>query len=194
MVKVIYRNFVLAGSCVSWISTTVDFDSRSLRFVHFNILKNSFFHLVAPVIPSCPPLESGCEGKACFSFSKLFKLFFQTFFPSPRLTSFPRALSLESGCKDKRRNSLFPNFFNNIFKVFYNRLDCNTLKIPWPAILEGMYTGCPGKQPTKDQPPAKQKRSPTSMPRSWFVHDSSMVATIQQERLDKRQGSLITNA
>ncbi|WP_418233599.1 hypothetical protein, partial [Butyricimonas virosa] len=70
-----------------------DSDSRSLRFVHLNILKNSFFHLVAPVIPSCPPLESGCKGKACFSFSKLFKLFFQTFFQSPRLTFFPRALS-----------------------------------------------------------------------------------------------------
>ena len=119
MVKVTYRNFVLAGSCVSWISTLVDLDSRSLRFVHFNILKNSFFHLVAPVIPSCHRLESGCKGKACFSFSKLFKLFFQTFFPSPRLTSFPRALSLESGCKDKAMIPPFPNFFTIIFHLFF---------------------------------------------------------------------------
>ena len=116
--KIILQKFSLAGSCVPRISTNVDSDSRSLRFVHLNILKNSFFHLVAPVIPSCPPLESGCKGKACFSFSKLFKLFFQTFFQSPRLTFFPRALSLESGCKDKAMIPPFPNFFTIIFHLF----------------------------------------------------------------------------
>ena len=116
--KIIFQKSSLAGSCVHRISTTVDSDSRSLRFVHLNILKNSFFHLVAPVIPSCPPLESGCKGKACFSFSKLFKLFFQTFFQSPRLTFFPRALSLESGCKDKAMIPPFPNFFTIIFHLF----------------------------------------------------------------------------
>ena len=83
MVKVTYRNFVLAGSCVSWISTLVDLDSRSLRFVHFNILKNSFFHLVAPVIPSCHRLESGCKGKDFFITSKLFKRNFWSFFSNP---------------------------------------------------------------------------------------------------------------
>uniref|UniRef100_UPI0022E301A2 hypothetical protein n=3 Tax=Butyricimonas virosa TaxID=544645 RepID=UPI0022E301A2 len=116
--KIILQKFSLAGSCVPRISTNVDSDSRSLRFVHLNILKNSFFHLVAPVIPSCPPLESGCKGKACFSFSKFFKLFFQTFFQSPRLTFFPRALSLESGCKDKAMIPPFPNFFTIIFHLF----------------------------------------------------------------------------
>ena len=116
--KIILQKSYLAGSCVHRISTTVDSDSRSLRFVHLNILKNSFFHLVAPVIPSCPPLESGCKGKACFSFSKFFKLFFQTFFQSPRLTFFPRALSLESGCKDKAMIPPFPNFFTIIFHLF----------------------------------------------------------------------------
>ena len=116
--KIILQKFSLAGSCVPRISTNVDSDSRSLRFVHLNILKNSFFHLVAPVIPSCPPLESGCKGKACFSFSKFFKLFFQTFFQSPRLTFFTRALSLESGCKDKAMIPPFPNFFTIIFHLF----------------------------------------------------------------------------
>ena len=116
--KIIFQKSYLAGSCVPRISTTVDSDSRSLRCVHLNILKNSFFHLVAPVIPSCPPLESGCKGKACFSFSKFFKLFFQTFFQSPRLTFFPRALSLESGCKDKAMIPPFPNFFTIIFHLF----------------------------------------------------------------------------
>ena len=180
------------------------FDSRSLR-CSFNILKNSYSIVSQSPPLSCPPafiVKAAAKVMLIFQppnffklFSKLFSAVSKTSRPSISFKLLPSpALSLESGCKDKRRNSLFPNFFNNIFKVFYNRLDCNTLKIPWPAILEGMYTGCPGKQPTKDQPPAKQKRSPTSMPRSWFVHDSSMVATIQQERLDKRQGSLITNA
>ena len=39
--KIILQKFSLAGSCVPRISTNVDSDSRSLRFVHLNILKNS---------------------------------------------------------------------------------------------------------------------------------------------------------
>ena len=117
--KIIFQKSSLAGSCVHRISTCADSDSRSLRFVHLNILKNSsfIFSRSRSSLPS-PPLESGCKGKACFSFSKLFKLFFQTFFPSPRLTSFPRALSLESGCKDKAMIPPFPNFFTIIFHLF----------------------------------------------------------------------------
>ena len=71
------------------------------------------------IFPPVSPLESGCKGKACFSFSKLFKLFFQTFFPVPPLTSFPRALSLESGCKDKAFLSFPPNLFRSFFKLFF---------------------------------------------------------------------------
>ena len=70
------------------------------------------------IFPPVSPLESGCKGKDCFSFSKFFKLFFQTFFQSPRLTFFPRALSLESGCKDKAMIPPFPNFFTIIFHLF----------------------------------------------------------------------------
>ena len=73
------------------------------------------------IFPPVSPLESGCKGKACFSFSKLFKLFFQTFFPAPRLTSFPRALSLESGCKDKAMIHHFPNFFTVFFHLFFKK-------------------------------------------------------------------------
>ena len=73
------------------------------------------------IFPPVSPLESGCKGKACFSFSKLFKLFFQTFFPAPRLTSFPRALSLESGCKDKAMIHPFPNFFTVFFHLFFKK-------------------------------------------------------------------------
>ena len=104
----------------------VDSDSRSLRFVHFNILKNSCLSSRFPV-PSCPRPESGCKGKACFSFSKFFKLFFQTFFREPfqtllTTTSFKPflvlALSLESGCKDKAIKSFLPNFYPVIFYFF----------------------------------------------------------------------------
>ena len=135
--KIIFQKSYLAGSCVHRISTRVDSDSRSLRFVHLNILKNSFFHLVAPVIPSCPPLESGCKGKACFSFSKLFKLFFQTFFPVPRLTSFPRALSLESGCKDKAMIHHFPNFFTVFFHLFFQD---NHQNREWQKVMEKTFS------------------------------------------------------
>ena len=160
MVKVIYRNFVLAGSCVSWISTTVDFDSRSLRFVHFNILKNSFFHLVAPVIPSCHRLESGCKGKACFSFSKLFKLFFQTFFPSPRLTSFPRAISLKSGCKDKAMIPPFPNFFTIIFHLFFNP---PTNTVTGKTLGRKIFTGKTGKTTGKREGKAARPGKGTAL-------------------------------
>ena len=71
--KVIYRNFVLAGSCVSWISTTVDFDSRSLRFVHFNILKNSFFLVLALLI-----LRAKADAKIR-PFFVTFQIFFKVF-------------------------------------------------------------------------------------------------------------------
>ena len=162
MVKVIYRNFVLAGSCVSWISTLVDLDSRSLRFVHFNILKNSFFHLVAPVIPSCHRLESGCKGKACFSFSKLFKLFFQTFFPSPRLTSFPRALSLESGCKDKAMIPPFPNFFTIIFHLFF-KPPTNT--VTGKTLGRKNFTGKTGKTTGKRKGKAARPGKGTTLSR-----------------------------
>ena len=158
MVKVIYRNFVLAGSCVSWISTLVDLDSRSLRFVHFNILKNSFFHLVAPVIPSCPPLESGCKGKACFSFSK----FFQAFFLAPRLTSFPRALSLESGCKDKAMIPPFPNFFTIIFHLFF-KPPTNT--VTGKTLGRKNFTGKTGKTTGKREGKAARPGKGTTLSR-----------------------------
>ncbi len=77
--KVLFRNLFWPGHVFHESRLRVDSDSRSLRFVHFNILKNSCLSSRFPV-PSCPRPESGCKGKACFSFSKFFKLFFQTFF------------------------------------------------------------------------------------------------------------------
>ena len=120
MVKVIYRNFY-SGRVMCF----MNLDYRRFRFTlatfcSFQYLKELFFSIFISPSPDPPSLrsESGCKGKACFSFSKLFKLFFQTFFPAPRLTSFPRALSLESGCKDKAMIPPFPNFFTIIFHLF----------------------------------------------------------------------------
>ena len=104
----------------------MNLDYRRFRFTlatfcSFQYLKELFFSIFISPSPDPPSLrsESGCKGKACFSFSKLFKLFFQTFFPAPRLTSFPRALSLESGCKDKAMIPPFPNFFTVFFHLFF---------------------------------------------------------------------------
>ena len=120
MVKVIYGNFYYGR-----VMCFMNHDYRRFRFTlatfcSFQYLKELFFSIFISPSPDPPSLrsESGCKGKACFSFSKLFKLFFQTFFQSPRLTFFPRALSLESGCKDKAMIPPFPNFFTIIFHIF----------------------------------------------------------------------------
>ena len=104
----------------------MNLDYRRFRFTLATFCSSQYLKelfvscfLSLSIFPPVSPLESGCKGKACFSFSKLFKLFFQTFFPSPRLTSFPRALSLESGCKDKAMIPPFPNFFTIIFHLFF---------------------------------------------------------------------------
>ena len=103
----------------------MNLDYRRFRFTLATFCSSQYLKelfvscfLSLSIFPPVSPLESGCKGKACFSFSKLFKLFFQTFFQSPRLTFFPRALSLESGCKDKAMIPPFPNFFTIIFHLF----------------------------------------------------------------------------
>ena len=87
-------------------------DSRSLRFVHLNILKNSsfIFSRSRSSLPA-PPLESSCKGKACFSISKFFQAFFQTFFPAPRFNLFPLAPSLsKAGAKIRQSFPFFQIF------------------------------------------------------------------------------------
>ena len=104
----------------------MNLDYRRFRFTlatfcSFQYLKELFFSIFISPSPDPPSLrsESGCKGKAYFSLSKFFQAFFQTFFLAPRLTSFPRALSLESGCKDKAMIPPFPNFFTIIFHLFF---------------------------------------------------------------------------
>ena len=76
--KIIFQKSSLAGSCVHRISTRVDSDSRSLRCVHLNILKNSSCHFHRPRFFRS---ESGCKDKAFLSFlPNLFRSFFKLFF------------------------------------------------------------------------------------------------------------------
>lgn len=153
----------------------VDSDSRSLRFVHFNILKNSCLSSRFPV-PSCPRPESGCKGKACFSFSKFFKLFFQTFFREPFQTllatiSFKPflvlALSLESGCKDKAIKSFLPNFYPVIFYFFTTYCSTVNCKCSFSRLTCGKYQvtagPLPGKNTIASLVPTNQRRPRTSL-------------------------------
>ena len=145
----------------------MNLDSRRFRFTlatfcSFQYLKELFFSIF--ISPSPDPLslrsESGCKDKACFSFSKLFKLFFQTFFPSPRLTSFPRALSLESGCKDKAMIPPFPNFFTIIFHLFF-KPPTNT--VTGKTLGRKIFTGKTGKTTGKREGKAARPGKGTAL-------------------------------
>ena len=106
MVKVTLQKFLFWQGHVYESRLASISDSRSLRFVHLNILKNSsfIFSRSRSSLPA-PPLESGCKGKACFSISKFFQAFFQTFFPAPRFYLSPPQ---EPGWKNVREKSFSP--------------------------------------------------------------------------------------
>ena len=86
--RIIYRNFVLAGSCV------MNLDCRRFRFTLATLfiftsilLKNSSCHFHRHRFFRS---ESGCKDKAFFRYiPNLFRSFFQTFFERPRLRLFP---------------------------------------------------------------------------------------------------------
>ena len=181
MVKVIYRNFY-SGRVMCF----MNLDYRRFRFTlatfcSFQYLKELFFSIFISPSPDPPSLrsESGCKGKACFSFSKLFKLFFQTFFLAPRLTSFPRALSLESGCKDKAMIPPFPNFFTIIFHLFF-KPPTNT--VTGKTLGRKNFTGKTGKTTGKREGKAARPGKGTALSPgkhlSWTpvnVFDSSLI-------------------
>ena len=109
----------------------VDLDSRSLRFVHFNILKNSLVYSIALSSPRVLVLKAGAKVRLVFHSPNFSSFFFKLFFREPFQTllstiSFKPflvlALSLESGCKDKAIKYSHPNFSNVIFEVFYKIL------------------------------------------------------------------------
>ncbi len=172
--------------CSGRVMCFMNLDYRRFRFTlatfcSFQYLKELFFSIF--ISPSPDPLslrsESGCKGKACFSFSKLFKLFFQTFFPSPRLTSFPRALSLESGCKDKAMIPPFPNFFTIIFHLFF-KPPTNT--VTGKTLGRKNFTGKTGKTTGKREGKAARPGKGTALSPgkhlSWTpvnVFDSSLI-------------------
>ena len=137
--KIIFQKSYLAGSCVHRISTTVDSDSRSLRFVHLNILKNSLplvFSRSRSSLPS-PLSKAAAKVRLVFHSPNFSSFFFKLFFPAPRLTSFPRALSLESGCKDKAMIHPFPNFFTVFFHLFFKKKHQNH---DWQNVREKTFS------------------------------------------------------
>ena len=75
--KIILQKFSLAGSCVPRISTNVDSDSRSLRFVHLNILKNSCFLVFASLILGA---KADAKIKPFFVSLQIFFKVFSNFF------------------------------------------------------------------------------------------------------------------
>ena len=172
--------------CSGRVMCFMNLDYRRFRFTlatfcSFQYLKELFFSIF--ISPSPDPLslrsESGCKGKACFSFSKLFKLFFQTFFPPPRLTSLPRALSLESGCKDKAMIPPFPNFFTVFFHLFFNP-PANTVtgKTLGRKIFTGKTGKTTGKREGKAARPGKGTTLSPGKHLSWTpvnVFDSSLI-------------------
>ena len=120
MVKVTLQKFLFWQGHVYESRLASISDSRSLRFVHLNILKNSsfIFSRSRSSLPA-PPLESGCKGKACFSISKFFQAFFQTFFPAPRFNLFPLAPSLSKAGAKIRQSFPFFQIFSRLFFKFF---------------------------------------------------------------------------
>ena len=142
----------------SWISTTVDSDSRSLRFVHLNILKNSLslvFSRSRSSLPS-PLSKAAAKVRLVFHSPNFSSFFFKLFFPAPRLTSFPRALSLESGCKDKAMIHHFPNFFTVFFHLFFKKKHQNH---DWQNVREKtFFTGLAGTTGKNQRKPDTGKK------------------------------------
>ena len=88
--KIIFQKSSLAGSCVHRISTRVDSDSRSLRFVHLNILKNSLSLVFSRSRSSLPSPLSKAAAKVRIVFhSPNFSSFFSNFFSGPSFNLFP---------------------------------------------------------------------------------------------------------
>ena len=140
----------------------VDYDSRSLRFVHFNILKNSSFLFLSPLlpIPQAFVLKAAAKVRLVFHSPNFSSFFFKLFFPSPRLTSFPRALSLESGCKDKAMIPPFPNFFTIIFHLFF-KPPTNT--VTGKTLGRKIFTGKTGKTTGKREGKAARPGKGTTL-------------------------------
>ena len=88
--KIIFQKSYLAGSCVHE-SRLASIPIHARYVCSSQYLKELFIScfLSLSIFPPVSPLESGCKGKTCFSFSKLFKLFFQTFFSGPSFNLFP---------------------------------------------------------------------------------------------------------
>ena len=101
--KIIFQKSYLAGSCVHRISTRVDSDSRSLRCVHLNILKNSLSLVFSRSLSSLPfPLsKAAAKVRLVFHSPNFSSFFFKLFFRNRRR----RKLLQASSAKDEKHIS-----------------------------------------------------------------------------------------
>ena len=96
-------------------------DSRRFRFTLATFCSSQYLKelFISCFLSIFPPLsKAAAKVRIVFHSPNFSSFFFKLFFQSPRLTFFPRALSLESGCKDKAMIPPFPNFFTIIFHLF----------------------------------------------------------------------------
>ena len=145
----------------------MNLDFRRFRFTlatfcSFQYLKELFFSIF--ISPSPDPqtfvLKAAAKVRLVFHSPNFFKLFFKLFFLAPRLTSFPRALSLESGCKDKAMIPPFPNFFTVFFHLFF-KPPTNT--VTGKTLGRKIFTGKTGKTTGKREGKAARPGKGTAL-------------------------------
>ena len=105
-------------------------------------------------------LKAAAKVRLVFHSPNFSSFFFKLFFPSPRLTSFPRALSLESGCKDKAMIPPFPNFFTVFFHLFF-KPPANT--VTGKTLGRKIFTGKTGKTTGKREGKAARPGKGTAL-------------------------------
>ena len=93
--KIIFQKSYLAGSCVHRISTTVDSDSRSLRFVHLNILKNSLSLVLASLVLRA---KANAKIRPFFVTLQIFSEVFSNFFLKSLVIRYFELLKQKKDC------------------------------------------------------------------------------------------------
>lgn len=175
MVKVFLRN------CYSGQVMCLNLDSRRHRFTlatsrSSQYLKELFllhFSTSLPSPPRIPRSKAAAKVRILFHPPNFFKFFFKLFFPDPLvLPPSPRALSLESGCKDKANLSPFPNFLPVIFPFFSpaTRNDMQDSSLPGDIFPPGEHPGRRGQtrppEPEGGHPPGRPHREELERPSS----------------------------
>ena len=104
----------------------MNLDYRRFRFTLATLCSSQYLKelfiscfLSLSIFPPVSPLESGCKGKTCFSFSKLFKLFFSNFFSGPSFNLFPSCPLSRELLQRYGNDSPFSKFFHRFFSYFF---------------------------------------------------------------------------